>query len=102
MCSLQAELGMYQRLEQTPFTAAIAAKAHLLGDLIIKGRSHPYMVMQRLGKNLEETACARLSTAKFVQVRLHSSVSLGMTVHSVRCLLQRRIGSAEEQAYVSA
>ena len=72
---MQAELGIYQRLGQTPSTAAIAAKAHLLGDLIIKGRSHPFMVMQRLGKTLEAIACARLATAKFVQVRVYSSTS---------------------------
>ena len=68
---MQAELGVYQTLRQDPCTAAIVAKAHFIGDLIIKGQSHPYMVMQRLGRNLEAIACAGLATADFVQVRCH-------------------------------
>lgn len=66
---MQAELDVYQRLGQAPSTAAIAARAHFAGDLIIRGQSHPYMVMQRLGRNLEAVACSGLATAKFVQVR---------------------------------
>lgn len=68
---MQAELGVYQKLRQDPCTAAIAAKAHFIGDLIIKGQSHPYMVMQRLGKDLEAVACAGLATAVFVQASCH-------------------------------
>ena len=66
---MQAELDIYQRLRQAPRTAAIAARAYFAGDVIIRGQSHPYMVMQRLGRNLEAVACSGLATTKFVQVR---------------------------------
>ena len=64
---MQAELDVYNKLHQAPCTAAIAARAYFVGDLIIEGQSHPYMVMQRLGQSLESVTCAGLATRAFVQ-----------------------------------